>query len=404
MDKQANINKLDDRLKPPNSSYLLNLFSIKTDLHKEIQVEQKKIQSILDFFSHNTIPLEEIPYLPPSSITTNQSWSSDRVSGIQQAIDYYKSNNIRWMVVQEHGIGTRGILILFKDKLTAKKIVGRITLGNIYTESASPYFSSTLTEDLLSTLHRNFVQHNYFEKNNTDYIILEVNIKPWSINKDITLLDYYSEIIEKEVWNQEKLIHDLYSITKNNRNVLEWLKESENKLVQLNQIKKSILDNSWEVNKIEDIKIEILNVLAHSHYTFINKSNLWQLSKIEEIINISPLFTKNNHIIIDNKLYAKKINRLINHNFMGTLNNLEVKPFQFIPYNQHGYLIYPSIKVWHPFDYLEELSNKNNKNKRQCVLKEFSLGIESLNRFVRQEPVQRIHECVIGILSIKDIF
>jgi hypothetical protein len=39
--------------------------------------------------------------------------------------------------------------------------------------------------------------------------------------------------------------------------------------------------------------------------------------------------------------------------------------------------------------------------KRSLALREFSLGIESLERFARREPLRRVHECVFGVLALE---
>ncbi len=35
------------------------------------------------------------------------------------------------------------------------------------------------------------------------------------------------------------------------------------------------------------------------------------------------------------------------------------------------------------------------------ALREFALGIEALGRFVRREPLRRVHECVFGVLALE---
>lgn len=37
--------------------------------------------------------------------------------------------------------------------------------------------------------------------------------------------------------------------------------------------------------------------------------------------------------------------------------------------------------------------------KRSLALREFALGIEGLERFVRLEPLRRVHECAFGVLA-----
>ena len=42
---------------------------------------------------------------------------------------------------------------------------------------------------------------------------------------------------------------------------------------------------------------------------------------------------------------------------------------------------------------LERLRNRSVSAKRSLALREFALGTEALERFVRQEPLRRVHEC-----------
>ncbi len=39
--------------------------------------------------------------------------------------------------------------------------------------------------------------------------------------------------------------------------------------------------------------------------------------------------------------------------------------------------------------------------KRNLARREFALGIESLERFARREPLYRVHECAFGVLALE---
>ena len=39
--------------------------------------------------------------------------------------------------------------------------------------------------------------------------------------------------------------------------------------------------------------------------------------------------------------------------------------------------------------------------KRSLALREFALGIEALERFVRREPLRRVHECAFAVLALE---
>jgi protein phosphatase len=90
-----------------------------------------------------------------------------------------------------------------------------------------------------------------------------------------------------------------------------------------------------------------------------------------------------------------------------------VKPWTFIARGSRG-VAQPAVKCRGPEylriiygpDYdqgknLTRLRNRGLGQKRALALGEFALGIEGLERFVRQEPLRRVHECVFGVLALE---
>ena len=89
------------------------------------------------------------------------------------------------------------------------------------------------------------------------------------------------------------------------------------------------------------------------------------------------------------------------------------KPLDFIAHGKNG-LVQPAIKcrgkeylriIYGP-EYstaqnMKVLKNRSLGHKRSLALREFALGIESLERFVKKEPLRRIHECVFGVLALE---
>jgi protein phosphatase len=50
---------------------------------------------------------------------------------------------------------------------------------------------------------------------------------------------------------------------------------------------------------------------------------------------------------------------------------------------------------------LERLRARGLASKRWLALRELALGIAALERFVRREPLRRVHECVFGVLALE---
>ena len=90
-----------------------------------------------------------------------------------------------------------------------------------------------------------------------------------------------------------------------------------------------------------------------------------------------------------------------------------VKPLDFIARGPTG-LVQPAIKcrgreylriIYGPEytadDQLPRLRSRGLSGKRSLAAREFSLGIEALERFVAREPLRRVHECVFGVLALE---
>ena len=50
---------------------------------------------------------------------------------------------------------------------------------------------------------------------------------------------------------------------------------------------------------------------------------------------------------------------------------------------------------------LERLRSRSVSAKRSLALREFALGIEAVERFVRQGLRPRVHECVFGVSALE---
>jgi protein phosphatase len=90
-----------------------------------------------------------------------------------------------------------------------------------------------------------------------------------------------------------------------------------------------------------------------------------------------------------------------------------VKPLYFIARGRRG-TAQPGIKcrgpeylrIIHGPEYLlpenlERLRARNVGANRSLGSREFALGVEALDRFVRKEPLRRVHECVFGVLALE---
>jgi protein phosphatase len=90
-----------------------------------------------------------------------------------------------------------------------------------------------------------------------------------------------------------------------------------------------------------------------------------------------------------------------------------VKPMGFLARGRRG-LAQPALKVrgreylriiygpeYAEPQNLERLRQRGLGAKRSLAVREFALGVEALERFVREEPLRRVHECCFGVLALE---
>jgi PNKP adenylyltransferase domain, C-terminal region/RNA repair, ligase-Pnkp-associating, region of Hen1 len=68
------------------------------------------------------------------------------------------------------------------------------------------------------------------------------------------------------------------------------------------------------------------------------------------------------------------------------------------PATDLGYLLH---KNRHVSPHGKRVRSRNVGAKRSLASREFALGIEALERFVRKEPLRLTHECVFGVLALE---
>src|SRR5262249_16099202 len=90
-----------------------------------------------------------------------------------------------------------------------------------------------------------------------------------------------------------------------------------------------------------------------------------------------------------------------------------VKPYDFVVHGRRG-LVQPAVKcrgrkylriIYGPEctqpEHVDGLQSRGLAAKRSLALREFALGVEALERFVRREPLRRVHECVFALLALE---
>jgi protein phosphatase len=170
------------------------------------------------------------------------------------------------------------------------------------------------------------------------------------------------------------------------------------------------------VNAIDDLKLAPFHLLATESAVHLDQDHIWhmntlaQLCKLDENLLLATPYRLVD--LTDPESCQAGIHWWSDMTAFGG-EGMVVKPLAFVARGKRG-LIQPAIKcrgreylriIYGPEytapEHLERLRSRGLSRKRSLALREFALGIEGLQRFVRKEPLYRVHECVFGVLALE---
>jgi protein phosphatase len=172
----------------------------------------------------------------------------------------------------------------------------------------------------------------------------------------------------------------------------------------------------WPVDSLSDLRLAPFHLLATEGSVHVDKDHGWHLALIQEVCSASPsILMATSHRVVD-LASDDSCQAAIDWWTELTSNGGEgmvVKPWDFVATGKRG-LIQPALKcrgreylriIYGPEytapAHLDRLRQRGLSTKRSLAIREFALGVEALERFVRREPLRRVHECVFGVLAME---
>ena len=195
--------------------------------------------------------------------------------------------------------------------------------------------------------------------------------------------------------------------------ILERYKEKREGLVRYID---AYREYCWTVKSIDDFRIAPFHILVCKGKVFSEEAHVWHMETIRKYITGSDLvYMATPYICVDTEdpeSVQKGVDWWLSLTSEGG-EGMVVKP-EFYTAINNGKLLQPAVKcrgkeylriIYGPEylypDHLDRLKKRSLSHKRTLALKEFSLGIESLKRFVNGEPLYKIHECSFAVLALE---
>jgi protein phosphatase len=396
---------------------------ISTRLRGAITIREANATAALEVMSRFAANPKWLIYLPPTMSPSETTSEPGLLEHPAEAFAYFRGQGAPRVVCEEKHMGSRAVVIVCRDPKAARERFGvqEDEFGIVYTRTGRRFFNdAALESQFLSRVRDSLTAADVWGRFNTTWICLDCELMPWSAKAQELLRSQYAAVgaagsaaLPRAVAALEQTARRL---TENRTPIDELRDDFRRREENIALFVAAYRRYCWPVSSLSDFKLAPFHLLATEGQVHVDKHHVWHMAELSTICKFDPeLLLATPYQIVDVTDPASATAGVVWWTALteGGGEGIVVKPLNFVLRGNRG-LSQPAIKcrgreylriIYGP-DYtadenLARLRKRGLAHKRSLALGEFSLGIEGLERFVRREPLRRVHECVFGVLALE---
>lgn len=392
---------------------------IGTRLHSNITIPQANAMAALEVMSRFAVNPKWLIYLPPTMSPTETSKEPGLLEHPAEAFAYFRHEGVPIVVCEEKHMGSRAVVIVCRDEDVARKRFGAVGegIGVCYTRTGRRFFdSSELEAQFLARICEAANQAGLWEALNSDWLCLDAELMPWSAKAQELLRHQYASVGASARAAFWAAVDGVEQAALQDTQIAALRDRMKERASLAAQFVEAYRQYCWPVRSLDDLKLAPFHLLASEGHVHFDRDHLWHLETLAKLCAADSrllLATRHQKVdLLDNNSQREAIDWWMEHTGRGG-EGMVVKPFRFIEKGRRG-VVQPAVKcrgreylriVYGPEytlpEHLDRLRSRGLGRKRSLAQREFALGVESLERFVRCEPLRRVHECVFGVLALE---
>jgi protein phosphatase len=392
---------------------------VDTRLVPRITIREENAIAALEVMSRFAVDPKWLIYLPPTMSPSETSKLSGLLEHPQEAFAYYRHEGIPRVICEQKHMGSRAVVIICRDEAISHKRFGVIqpALGVVYTRTGRRFFAdAALERAFLERVRQAAEQCKLWEELATDWLCLDCELMPWSVKAQELLVAQYAPVGAAGMNGLAVAVKVLDQATARNADLHEIAERTKARLDAVTKYRDAYRHYCWPVTNLDDLKLAPFHLLASEGCVHTDKQHTWHMETLAKLCAAdSELLLATPHKLVDLNDAASCDEATA---WWTVLTNsggegMVVKPLDFIAKGRRGYA-QPAVKCRGPEylriiygpeyllpENLERLRSRGLGAKRSLANREFALGVESLERFVRKEPLRRTHECAFGVLALE---
>ena len=392
---------------------------IETKLHGNLTIREENAVAALEVMSRFAINPKWLIYLPPTMSPSETSKRPGLLEHPAEAFDYYRKQHIEKVVCEQKHMGSRVVVVICRDRDAAMRRFGvrQDEIGICYTRTGRRFFNDSAPEnEFLSRIQAAATKSNLWHELATDWLCLDCELMPWSSKAQDLLRQQYAPTGSAARAGLSEAIIALRLAESHVPEASELAARHQQRLEMAGKYVTAYRQYCWPVHSLADLKLAPFHLLASEGKVHADKDHAWHMTTLARLSEAdAQLLLATPYKLVD-LAHATSEEEGITwwEELTGAGGEGAVlKPLQFVAKNQRG-LVQPAVKcrgkeylriIYGPEytapEHLERLRSRSVARKRSLALREFSLGMEALNRFVEREPLRRVHECVFGVLALE---
>ncbi len=392
---------------------------ISTRLLPNIIIREENATAALEVMSRFAANPKWLIYLPPTMSPCETSKEPGLLEHPAEAFAYYRHEGVSQVVCEQKHMGSRIVVIVCRDEDVARTRFGVTDegIGICYTRTGRRFFdSSNLETALLISLRSALDASNFWEQFHTDWVCLDCELMPWSVKAQNLLLQQYAAVGAASRVALGEAVTLLERARQRGQDTTALLDTYRRRQTLATQYVEAYRLYCWPVSSLADLKLAPFHLLATQGATYFERDHAWHMNTLAQICRANnQLLLATPYLTVDVSDPTSQEQGVSwwRHITAQGGEGMVVKPLDFIVRGSHG-VIQPAVKCRGPeylriiygpeYDVpenLERLRFRGLSTKRSLALREFALGVEALERFVRTEPLRRVHECVFAVLAME---
>jgi len=403
---------------------------IETGYLPRIKIAEANAAAALEVMSRFAIDPRWLLYLPPTMSPVTTAPDGDLLEHPGQAFAAYAAAGVREVVCEEKHMGSRAVVLVCRserDAVTRFGVSSGMGAGAVWTRTGRPFFGRPRTDALLDRVRGAAAAAGLFDELGTSWLLLDAELMPWSAKAGELLRSQYAvvgaaarsalpaavSVLEKAAARPELGGPVTGPLT---GPLAALLARTRSRLANADGFAAAYQRYCWPTDGLAGVRLAPFAVLASDGAAHPARPHAWHLSVASRLAAADPeLFAETRHVYADTAdaascgAAADWWTGLTQAGGEGMV----VKPADGLVRGRGG-LVQPGLKVrgreylriiYGP-DYTEpehmaKLRDRSVGRKRSLALREYSLGLEALDRAARGEPLWRVHECVFGVLALE---